>query len=231
MSNDCDPTGAIIVVQGLCKSYRVGESSVDVLRDIDLTVLAGEFIAVMGPSGSGKSTLLYLMGGLDSPSSGMVTVNGRSIAALDDRAASLLRRREVGFVFQFYNLIPNLNVEENLLLPVLLDGMKTDTYRGVLDEVLEAVGLAHRRRHTARDLSGGEQQRVAIGRALVNRPQIILADEPTGNLDSSTGRGIMELLARIHRERGRTIVLVTHSPEAAAYAQRIVRMRDGELSS
>ncbi len=229
MSDGAAVTDAIIRVRGLHKTYRVGDVAVEVLKGIDLSIAAGEFLAVMGPSGSGKSTLLYLLGGMERPTTGSVTIKGQDVAAMDDRAASLLRRRHVGFVYQFYNLIPNLNVEENLLLPALLDGVALDERRRVLDDVLAAIGLTHRRGHTPRELSGGEQQRVAIGRALINRPDIILADEPTGNLDSSTGEEIMALLARVNRELRRTIVLVTHAAEAAAHAQRIVSMRDGRL--
>ena len=221
----------IIEVRKLRKTYRMGDVSVEVLKGIDLSIAAAEFLAVMGPSGSGKSTLLYLLGGMERPTTGSVTIKGRDVSAMDDRAASLLRRRHVGFVFQFYNLIPNLNVEENLLLPALLDGVAPAERRRLLDDVLAAIGLTHRRGHTPRELSGGEQQRVAIGRALINRPDIILADEPTGNLDSSTGEEILALLVRVNRELGRTIVLVTHADEAAAHAQRTVHVRDGRLES
>lgn len=230
MSDGSGGAGAIIEVRALHKTYRVGQWDIEVLKGIDLTVRRGEFIAVMGPSGAGKSTLLYLIGGLDRPTSGMVKVKGHDVAAMDDRAASLLRRRDVGFVFQFYNLVPNLNVEENLLLPALLDAKKPPDYRDVLREVMQAVGLTPRRHHTPRELSGGEQQRVAIGRALINGPDIILADEPTGNLHRAAASDIMKLLSRINRERGQTIILVTHSMEAAAYAQRIVRLRYGSLA-
>ena len=231
MNDGATDTDAIIQVRELHKSYRVGDVAVEVLKGIDLSIAAGEFLAVMGPSGSGKSTLLYMLGGMERPTTGSVTIKGQDVAAMDDRAASLLRRRAVGFVFQFYNLIPNLNVEENLLLPALLDGVAPIERRRVLDDVLAGIGLTHRRAHTPRELSGGEQQRVAIGRALINRPDIILADEPTGNLDSSTGEEIMALLVRVNRELGRTIVLVTHAAEAAAHAQRTVHVRDGRLES
>ena len=220
---------AVIKVRALHKVYRVGQWEIEVLKGVDLTVQRGEFIAVMGPSGAGKSTLLYLIGGLESPTSGTVMVNGHDVAAMDDRDASLLRRREVGFVFQFYNLIPHLNVEENLLLPALLDGKKPRDYRNALRAVMHAIDLTRRRHHTPRELSGGEQQRVAIGRALINGPDIILADEPTGNLNSAAASDVMELLARINRERGQTVVLVTHSTAAAAHAQRVVRLHYGTL--
>jgi putative ABC transport system ATP-binding protein len=183
----------------------------------------------MGPSGSGKSTLLYLIGGLDQPTSGSIKIKGRELAAMKDREESILRRRELGFVFQFYNLVPNLNVEENIMLPLLLDGKRLKAESARLERVLADVGLTDRRRHTPRELSGGQQQRVAIARALVNEPDIILADEPIGNLDSNTGKEIMELLRRINRDYGKTIVQVTHSQEAAGYGERIIHVRDGKV--
>ena len=202
---------------------------VEVLKEIDLTINEGEFVSIMGPSGSGKSTLLYLMGGLDKPTSGRVRVKEVDLSIMTDKEESVFRRRTVGFVFQFYNLVPNLNVEENIMLPVLLDGKPLKAYRNRLDEILETVGLADRRRHTPRELSGGQQQRVAIARALINEPDIILADEPIGNLDTKTGMGIMALLQKINQVQGKTIVQVTHSMEAAAYGQRIINMRDGKV--
>lgn len=219
----------IIETVQLGKIFKLGEVEVEVLNSIELTIEEGEFISIMGPSGSGKSTLLYLIGGLDKPTSGQVWIKGRNIAVMRDKEISILRRRTLGFVFQFYNLIPNLNVEDNIMLPVLLDGKRLKTYRRKLDAILETVGLADRRRHTPRELSGGQQQRVAIARALINEPDIILADEPIGNLDTKTGMGIMELLQRINCEQGKTIVQVTHSQEAAAYSQRIINLRDGKV--
>lgn len=219
----------IIETIQLYKTFKMGEIEVEVLKGIDLTINAGEFVSIMGPSGSGKSTLLYLMGGLDKPTTGQVWIKGRNIAVMKDKEISILRRRTLGFVFQFYNLIPNLNVEDNIMLPVLLDGKRLKSYRRKLEAILETVGLADRRRHTPRELSGGQQQRVAIARALINEPDIILADEPTGNLDTKTGTGIMELLQKINQEQGKTIVQVTHSREAAAYSQRIINLRDGKV--
>lgn len=219
----------IIETEQLYKTYKLGTVNVEVLKGIDLTIQEGEFVSIMGPSGSGKSTLLYLIGGLDKPTSGQVRVKGKALSAMKDKEESILRRRTLGFVFQFYNLIPNLNVEENIMLPILLDGKRLKTYRDRLEEILETVGLADRRRHTPRELSGGQQQRVAIARALINEPDIILADEPIGNLDTKTGMGIMDLLRRINQEQGKTIVQVTHSQEAAAYSQRIINLRDGKV--
>lgn len=202
---------------------------VEVLKDINITINKGEFISIMGPSGSGKSTLLYLMGGLDKPTSGSVKIKGKELSVMKDTEESIMRRRDMGFVFQFYNLIPNLDVEENIMLPVLLDGKKMKAYRPRLEEILSVVGLSDRRHHTPRELSGGQQQRVAIARALINDPDIILADEPIGNLDSKTGTEIMELLGNINSLHGRTIVQVTHSKESAAYGQRIINVRDGKV--
>ena len=222
-------TPEMIRVAALSKTYRTGSLEVPVLKNIDLTIAGGEFVAIMGPSGSGKSTLLYLIGGLDKPSSGTIRIAGKDLASMNDKAGSILRRRDVGFVFQFYNLVPNLNVEENILLPVLLDGLKAKKNRKRLDELLAIVGLEHRRTHTPRELSGGEQQRVAIARALINEPDIILADEPTGNLDTHAGEKVMALLQTIHRQKKKTIVLVTHSKTAASFAERIIHVRDGQL--
>ncbi|MGE5606111.1 MAG: ABC transporter ATP-binding protein [Bacteroidota bacterium] len=213
----------------LWKSFQLGEVEVEVLKDITITITKGEFVSIMGPSGSGKSTLLYLIGGLDKPTSGSIRINGKELAKMQDEEESLLRRRDLGFVFQFYNLIPNLNVAENVMLPVLLDGKNLKREEGKLEQILEDVGLSDRRHHTPRELSGGQQQRVAIARALINEPEIILADEPIGNLDSKTGTEIMKLLKRINRERGKTIIQVTHSEEAAAYGDRIIQVRDGKV--
>lgn len=219
----------IIEAKGLNKTFKLGSLDVEVLRDINLTIASGEFVSIMGPSGSGKSTLLYLIGGLDKPTSGSVKIKGSELSDMKDKEQSIMRRRDIGFVFQFYNLIPNLNVEENVMLPLLLDGRKLKDHRGKLDEILEVVGLADRRSHTPRELSGGQQQRVAIARALVNEPDIILADEPIGNLDTKTGMEVMELLQRINKEKGKTIVQVTHSKEAAEYGNRVINVRDGKV--
>jgi len=220
---------AIIEAKGLNKTFKLGSLDVEVLKDISLTIDSGEFVSIMGPSGSGKSTLLYLIGGLDKPTSGSVKIKGRELSDMKDKEQSIMRRRDIGFVFQFYNLIPNLNVEENVMLPLLLDGKKLKNYRDKLDEILDVVGLSDRRSHTPRELSGGQQQRVAIARALINEPDIILADEPIGNLDTKTGTEVMELLQRINKEKGKTIVQVTHSKEAAEYGNRVINVRDGKV--
>jgi putative ABC transport system ATP-binding protein len=220
----------VIEVKNLFKTYNLGSTCVDVLKDINITINKGEFISIMGPSGSGKSTLLYIIGGLDKPTSGSIKINGNELSSMNDVEESEMRRRDIGFVFQFYNLIPNLNVEENILLPILLDRKKMKDYKEKLEDILGIVSLWERRHHTPRELSGGQQQRVAIARALINDPEIILADEPIGNLDSKTGIEVMELLRKINLERQRTIVQVTHSREAADYGNRIINVKDGRVS-
>lgn len=216
---------------GLYKTYYLEKVKVEVLKNINVSIERGEFVSIMGPSGSGKSTLLYLLGGLDTPTTGKIKINGKELETMDDQAQSMMRRREVGFVFQFYNLIPNLTVEENTLLPILLDGKKIKEYGPRLEEILEIVGLSDRKKHTPRELSGGQQQRVAIARALINEPDILLADEPIGNLDSKTGMEVMGLLRRINQQQEKTIVQVTHAKEAAAYGQRIIQVRDGKVET
>ncbi len=201
------------------------------LDGLDLDIAAGEFVSVMGPSGSGKSTLLHLAGGMDLPSAGRVCVAGEATSSMSDRELTLLRRRKIGFVFQFFNLMPTLTVEENVALPLLLDGRRLPAVRGRVRELLERVGLGSRIGHTPEELSGGEMQRAAIARALVTDPPILLADEPTGNLDSATGREILGLLRSVHEsERDRTIVMVTHDPAAAAFAGRQIVLRDGKVA-
>lgn len=213
----------------LMKGFSMGDTVTRVLNDISLRVNRGEFVSIMGPSGSGKSTLLYILGGLDAPTSGHVFLNGTDISGFDDEKMSRIRRQKIGFVFQFYNLIPNLNVEENIMLPLLLDGKKTKDHQEQLSRILEVTGLSDRRRHTPRELSGGQQQRVAIARALIGSPEILFADEPTGNLDSKTGTEIMNLLCDINRSSGQTIIMVTHSPEAAKCSSRMITVQDGTL--
>ena len=218
-----------IAVEGrhIIKNFRVGNTATEVLKDISLQVMQGEFVSIMGPSGSGKSTLLYILGGLDAPTSGHVLLNGTDISRFGDEKMSCIRRQKIGFVFQFYNLIPNLNVEENIMLPLLLDGKKVGGYKKQLEQILEIVGISDRRRHTPRELSGGQQQRVAIARALIGNPEILFADEPTGNLDSKTGAEIMALLREINRTSGQTLIMVTHSPEAAKSSGRMINVQDG----
>ncbi|WP_321017068.1 ABC transporter ATP-binding protein, partial [Hungatella effluvii] len=186
----------------IVKNFRLGDTVTEVLRDVSLRVMPGEFVSIMGPSGSGKSTLLYILGGLDTPTGGRVLLNGTDISSFGDEKMSGLRRRSIGFVFQFYNLIPNLNVEENIMLPLLLDGQKMERCKDRLDRILDMVDLSDRRRHTPRELSGGQQQRVAIARALIGNPGILFADEPTGNLDTKAGADIMSLLREINSSTG-----------------------------
>lgn len=219
----------VLEIKDLYKSFKMGNQVVDILKNVSMKVNKGEFISIMGPSGSGKSTLLYLMGGLDKITSGAIEINGKKLSSMNDHTESKMRRKDVGFIFQFYNLIPNLNVEENILLPVLLDGKKRKDYIEKVDQLLEIVGLSDRRHHTPRELSGGQQQRTSIARALINDPDIILADEPIGNLDSKTGTGILELLRDINRTKNKTVIMVTHSKESTAYGNRIVNLKDGEI--
>ncbi len=229
MLNETIREGPAVRAVGLTRVYGEGDAAVHALRGVDLTVSRGEFIAIMGPSGSGKSTLLHLLGGLDTPSSGEVWIGATPLAGLSDKELTLLRRRKMGFIFQFFNLLPTLSAEENIELPLMLAGENPDGHRARIDELLELVGLTHRRGHLPQELSGGEQQRVAVARALVTDPEIILADEPTGNLDSATGEEILEIMRRSVAELRQTIVMVTHDAAAAAVAARILFMRDGGL--
>src|SRR5262245_942522 len=215
----------VVSATDLTRRYGEGDTAVDALRGVSLEVRRGELLAVMGPSGSGKSTLMHILAGLDRPTSGEVTIAGTKLSTLNDNELTKLRRRHIGFVFQFFNLLPMLDAEENVVLPLSIAGEKPD--KTWVTELLEQVGLAERRSHRPSELSGGQQQRVAIGRALVNRPTIIFADEPTGNLDSKTSGEILELLERSVRELNQTIVMVTHEPRAAGIADRILFLDDG----
>lgn len=220
---------AVLTASNVHKQYQLGEHRVSALAGVDFAIERGEFVAIMGPSGSGKSTLLHLLGGLDNPSQGSIQLAGQELSGLDDHTATLARRHHIGFVFQFYNLLPTLTAEENILLPVLIDGKKPQKFQARLEQLLGLVGLVERRGHKPDQLSGGEQQRVALARALITSPVIVLADEPTGNLDSRTGRAIMELLRRSCDELNQAIVVVTHDPRAAAYADRMIFLRDGRI--
>ena len=220
-----------IAVEGkhIVKDFRLGTTTIKVLKDVSLQVMQGEFVSIMGPSGSGKSTLLYILGGLDTPTSGRVLLDGTDISFLGDEKMSRIRRQKIGFVFQFYNLIPNLSVEENIMLPLLLDGKKMGSCKGRLEQILRVTGLSDRRSHTPRELSGGQQQRVAIARALIGNPEILFADEPTGNLDSRTSADVLGLLQRTSREFNQTLVMITHNDAIAQLADRIVRIEDGKI--
>ncbi len=220
----------ILEAKALRKIFQLGEHSVHALAGVDFAIERGEFVALMGRSGSGKSTLLHLIGGLDRPSEGEVTLAGRQLSLLDDDKVTLVRRRNIGFIFQFFNLLPTLTTEENVALPLTIDGKDLNDYREQISTLLHHVGLEGRRHHKPDQLSGGEQQRVAIARALVTQPSIVLADEPTGNLDSKNSTAIMELLRRSCDELQQTIIVVTHDPRAAAYADRAVFLRDGKVA-
>jgi putative ABC transport system ATP-binding protein len=218
-----------VEVHGLTKAFGTGEAKVDALRGIDLCVPSGQFVAVMGPSGSGKSTLLHLIGGLDAPTSGQVCVGGDELSALDDDALTLVRRRRIGFIFQAFNLLDVLTAEENVALPLIIDGVPEQQAQPKAAAALELVGMSARCLHLPGQLSGGEQQRLAIARAIVTEPRVLLADEPTGNLDSAHGDQVMALLRGLVDRRGQTILMVTHNPSHAAFADRLVRLKDGRV--
>lgn len=222
-------TQPLVSTQALTKVYGHGATAVHALNGINLNIQSGEFVAVMGPSGCGKSTLLHLIGGLDRPTSGNVFVDGQDLTKLSDDQVTAIRRRKIGFVFQFFNLIPVLNALENAALPMILDGIRPAEAHRRAREWLERVGLSHRLEHRPFELSGGEQQRVAIARALASEPALILADEPTGNLDSRASEEIAGLLRQISTDWGRTVLLVTHDPRIAAYADRIIFLKDGRI--
>lgn len=221
----------LLQVNSLQKSYVRGDQKVDALKGVSLSIEEGQFVAIMGPSGSGKSTLLHLMGGLDRPTSGNVILKGEAIDQLDDNALSLFRRRKLGFIFQFFNLLPTLSALENVALPQLLDGKSMPEIEARAKELLTMMGMEKRMHHKPDQLSGGEMQRVAIARALVSDPLLILADEPTGNLDSKTGESVLTLLADMVKNTGKTIVMVTHDQKAASFGNRIIRVRDGLIES
>jgi putative ABC transport system ATP-binding protein len=219
----------IVHTINLTRRYKMGDAYVDALRGVDLSIARGESVALVGPSGSGKSTVLNLIGGLDRPTGGQVWINGTDLSAGDERVLTRHRRQQVGFVFQSFNLLPRLSAEENVALPLMFSGVPERERRGRARALLEQVGLGPRLGHRPNQLSGGEQQRVAIARALVGSPALLLADEPTGNLDTVTGREIMALLRELNRGRGLTLLVVTHDPEVAAFADRVVKLRDGRV--
>ncbi|WP_133015598.1 ABC transporter ATP-binding protein [Clostridium cuniculi] len=220
---------ALIEVKNLSKIYGSGEAEVKALKNINLNIEQGEFVAIVGPSGSGKSTLLHLLGGVDKPSSGEVIIKGESIYKLKEKELSILRRRKLGFVFQFFNLIPVLTAEENIEMPVLLDNGKID--KNYMNELLKLLGLEERRNHHPSELSGGQQQRVSIGRALANKPSIILADEPTGNLDSKNSKEVLELLKYCAKKYNQTLILITHDINIAKSADRVITIEDGQITT
>ena len=217
----------ILRVENLTKIYNSGEVSVKALDNVSVSVKKGEFVAVIGPSGSGKSTLLHIIGGVDRPTSGKVFIENTDIYSLNETKLAIFRRRQIGLIYQFYNLIPVLNVEENITLPLLLDEQKVD--KNQLEELLKTLNLADRAKHLPNQLSGGQQQRVSIGRALINRPAIMLADEPTGNLDSKNGAEIMNLLRLSNKNYNQTLILITHDQNIALQADRIIAIEDGRI--
>ncbi|MBQ6023465.1 MAG: ABC transporter ATP-binding protein [Clostridia bacterium] len=217
----------ILRVEHLSKIYGSGENAVKAVDDVSFTVEKGEFVAVIGASGSGKSTLLHLIGGVDRPTSGKVFIDGRDISALNDDALAIFRRRQVGIVYQFYNLIPILDVTENITLPILLDGETPDKEK--LENLLNVLGLSERRGNLPNQLSGGQQQRVSIGRAMINDPAVLLADEPTGNLDSKAGEEIVNLLKLSNKQFNQTVMVITHDPDIARQAGRVITIEDGRI--
>jgi len=220
---------SILEAKQIHKHYQLGQHTILALAGVDFSVEKGDFVAIMGPSGSGKSTLLHLLGGLDTPTQGEITLAGKQLSKLNEHETTIARRHNVGFVFQFFNLIPTLTAEENIQLPLIIDGKDPRKYAEHLDRILDLVGLSDRRDHKPDQLSGGQQQRVALARALITEPAIVLADEPTGNLDSKSGTSIMELLQQSCRELNQTVIVVSHDPKAAAYADRVIFLRDGVI--
>ena len=218
----------ILRVENLCKVYGQGENTVRALDGVSFSVEKGEFLAIIGPSGSGKSTLLHILGGVDTPTSGKVMMNGQDVYRQSDDNLAIFRRRHVGLIYQFYNLIPVLNVRENITLPLLMDGRKVNENK--LDEMLKVLKLKGREKSLPNQLSGGQQQRVSIGRALINEPSVILADEPTGNLDSKNSREIVELLKYYNREYNQTLIVITHDEDIALQADRIISIEDGKIT-
>jgi len=221
--------GKVVIAEGVSRRYGEGEAAVDALLDVSTGFDRGRFTAIMGPSGSGKSTLMHILAGLDRPTAGNVVLDGEEITDLDDGELTKLRRDKLGFVFQFFNLLPVLTAEENLVLPLSIAGRKPD--REWLERLVQTVGLADRRTHRPAELSGGQQQRVAVARALVSKPAVVFADEPTGNLDSKASADVLRLLRQAVDEFGQTVIMVTHDPAAAAIADRLIVLRDGQIES
>lgn len=218
----------ILEVTNLCKTYGKGDTMVKALDNVSFSVEKGEFVAIIGPSGSGKSTLLHILGGVDVPTSGSVVINQTDISNLDETALAIFRRRQIGLIYQFYNLIPILTVQENLILPLLLDGRKPDKKQ--IDTLVKRLGLENRLDHLPNQLSGGQQQRVSIGRALVNNPALMLADEPTGNLDSENSKEIISLLRQFNKEFNQTVIIITHDEKIANSADRVITIEDGKIT-
>ncbi len=218
----------ILEIKNLCKVYGDGETRVDALRDVSFDVEQGEFVAIVGPSGSGKSTLLHILGGVDTPTSGSVNISGTDISKLNETRLAIFRRRHIGLIYQFYNLIPILTVEENLTLPLRLDGVNPD--KKLVEDIVERLGIKNRLKHLPNQLSGGQQQRVSIGRALMNHPSLLLADEPTGNLDTENSREIISLLRKFNKEDKQTVIIITHDERIALSADRVITIEDGRIT-
>lgn len=218
----------ILEVKNLSKVYGKGETMVKALDNVSFTVDQGEFVAIIGPSGSGKSTLLHILGGVDTPTSGSVIINNTDISTLNETALAIFRRRQIGLIYQFYNLIPILTVEENITLPLLLDGRKPD--KKMIESLVERLGLEKRLKYLPNQLSGGQQQRVSIGRAMVNNPALMLADEPTGNLDSENSREIISLMRKLNKGNNQTVIIITHDEKIALSADRIISVEDGRIT-
>ena len=218
----------ILEIRDLCKVYGKGETEVHALKNVSFDIEQGEFVAVVGPSGSGKSTLMHILGGVDVPTSGTVNISGTDISRLDETKLAIFRRRHIGLIYQFYNLIPILNVEENMTLPILLDRKKPD--KKLLAELVDKLGLSDRLKHLPNQLSGGQQQRVSIGRALMNHPALLLADEPTGNLDSKNSKEIIALLRKFNKEYNQTVIIITHDERIALSADRVITIEDGQIT-
>lgn len=219
----------ILKVENLCKTYGKGETKVNALDNVSFSVEKGEFVAIIGPSGSGKSTMLHMLGGVDKPTSGKVLIDGTDIYSLNNDKLAIFRRRQIGLIYQFYNLIPILNVEENITLPVLLDGKNVD--KNQLNEIIKVLGLEERLKHLPNQLSGGQQQRVSIGRSLITNPSIVLADEPTGNLDSKNSKDIVDLLKFSNKKFNQTLIMITHDKDIALEADRIITIDDGKIAN
>jgi len=222
---------AVIKLENVWKTYKLAEEKLSILKGINLEIMPGSFVTIMGPSGSGKSTLMYLLGLLDTPSSGKILFNGQDISRFSEDKLAQIRGKKIGFIFQQFNLLQNLTALENVMLPMVFQGVSEEERKKRAKILLDSVDLEHRINHKPKEMSGGEQQRMAIARSLVNDPEILIGDEPTGNLDSSTGKTVMEILAKLHREQKKTIIVVTHDPTIAHYSQNIIHIKDGQIVS
>ncbi|MEK7664929.1 MAG: ABC transporter ATP-binding protein [Patescibacteria group bacterium] len=220
---------ALIKLENVCKNYKLGKLELQVLKGINLEILPGSFVTIMGPSGSGKSTLMYLLGLLDTPSLGKIYLENKDVSKFSEDKLAQIRGKKIGFIFQQFDLFQNFSALENVMLPMIFQGVPESRRKERAKKLLDSVNLEHRIKHKPTELSGGEQQRIAIARSLVNDPEILIADEPTGNLDSSTGKTVMEILTKLHKEQGKTIVVVTHDPNIAHYSQNIIHIQDGEI--